>query len=140
DLVDADGRRELTGTALDQFRSNYLASPLRREKVKFAQAFQLHSERAASFEINDRTEMASCVTAKSGWPAWFKRQMAIPPALQRGLALGALTLLMIGGWLAFDNVRLRRQLANEEAAKAERFRHEQDLQARLNNQRSASLQ
>jgi hypothetical protein len=61
-------------------------------------------------------------------------------ALQRGLALGAIALLLIGGWLALENNRLRHQLSAEQSAKTELMRHEQELQARLNDQRAASLQ
>src|SRR5215471_10134871 len=38
DLVDAYVRGELSGETLERFRSFYLSSPLRREKVRFAEA------------------------------------------------------------------------------------------------------
>lgn len=44
DLVDAYVQGELTGAELAQFKSHYLTSSLRREKVKFAQAFQVFAE------------------------------------------------------------------------------------------------
>src|SRR5262245_12113371 len=47
DLVDAYVQGELTGDALAQFESYYLASPRRREKVRFAQAFQTLAEKKA---------------------------------------------------------------------------------------------
>src|SRR5467141_4149827 len=47
DLVDAYVQGELNGAALERFRSYYLASPLRREKVQFAQAFKVFAERSA---------------------------------------------------------------------------------------------
>jgi cell division protein FtsL len=40
DLIDAFVNGELTGTTLENFKSHYLISPLRREKVNFADAFQ----------------------------------------------------------------------------------------------------
>lgn len=40
DLIDAYVRGELNGAKLEQFETHYLASPRRREKVKFAAAFQ----------------------------------------------------------------------------------------------------
>src|SRR5580765_7610112 len=38
DLVDAYVRGELSGPDLERFRSHYLLSPARREKVRFAEA------------------------------------------------------------------------------------------------------
>src|SRR5712691_3907171 len=46
DLVDAYVRGELSGQTLEQFKSFYLASPLRREKIRFAEAFQAFAEKA----------------------------------------------------------------------------------------------
>ena len=47
DLVDAYVQGELIGAELEQFKFHYLASPLRREKVQFAQAFQVLAEKRA---------------------------------------------------------------------------------------------
>src|SRR5688500_1498039 len=59
DLIDAYVQDELTGTSLEQFRAHYLASPLRREKVRFAQAFQV-------FALKDAAQVAG---AQAGLPA-----------------------------------------------------------------------
>lgn len=40
DLIDAYVNSELTQTELEKFKSNYLVSPLRRDKVRFAKTFQ----------------------------------------------------------------------------------------------------
>ncbi|MDX6709984.1 MAG: hypothetical protein QOH96_1000 [Blastocatellia bacterium] len=47
DLVDAYVQGELAGDELEQFKAFYLAFPLRREKVEFAQVFQVWSEKNA---------------------------------------------------------------------------------------------
>src|SRR5262245_12116577 len=51
ELVDAYVRGELTGDWLDRFKAHYLASPLRREKVRFAQALLGYTDRAATAEV-----------------------------------------------------------------------------------------
>ena len=44
DLVDAYVLGELTGADLERFKTHYLASPLRREKVEFAKVLQSFGE------------------------------------------------------------------------------------------------
>src|SRR5689334_942847 len=47
DLVDSYVRGELSGETAERFQSFYLTSPRRREKVRFAETFLLHGDRAA---------------------------------------------------------------------------------------------
>jgi len=51
DLVDAYVRGELSGETLERFRSYYLASPLRREKVKFAETLIRLADRRPAVPI-----------------------------------------------------------------------------------------
>src|SRR4029077_15497567 len=51
DLVDAYVRGELSGDTLERFRSFYLSSPLRREKVRFAEAFLPLADRCAPVPV-----------------------------------------------------------------------------------------
>ena len=44
DLVDGYVQNELSGKTLEKFNSHYLVTPLRREKVEFARAFQIYAE------------------------------------------------------------------------------------------------
>jgi len=47
DLVDAYVRSELSGETLDRFRSHYLTTPARREKVRLADTLRTYQQRAA---------------------------------------------------------------------------------------------
>jgi hypothetical protein len=51
DLVDAYVRGELPGDTLERFRSFYLSSPLRREKVRFAEALLPLADRPAPVAV-----------------------------------------------------------------------------------------
>src|SRR5437016_3544569 len=62
DLVDAYVRGELTGESLDRFESHYLASPYRREKVKFAECL---------LGLCDRAPMASPQNERPARRWWF---------------------------------------------------------------------
>lgn len=50
DLLDGYARGNLSGERLEKFNAHYLASPLRREKVAFAETFQLYAEKSAARE------------------------------------------------------------------------------------------
>jgi len=132
DLVDAYVRDELTGETLAQFKKQYLASPSRREKVKFALALQDFSEPVTVPAIEAQPTDHS--SAKRGWLAGI---FAIP-AFQSGLAFAMLVLLFLGGWLVFDNIRLRRQSAASQARQNETAQREQELRAELEDQRNAA--
>ena len=133
DLVDAYVRDELTRETLDQFRNHYLASPLRREKVKFASALQEFGEptavAATKADLKD-------VSSKRGW---LTGMFAIP-AFQSSLAVATIVLLLAGGWLLFDNSRLRRQSAALQARQNELVQREQELKAEAEGQRNAATQ
>ena len=84
DLVDAYARGELSGVRLEQFRSAYLASPARRDKVRFAEAL---------FE-----RQPALISAAS--PA--VRRVRLAP----GWAMAAAALLVAGsGYLLFQQTR-----------------------------------
>jgi hypothetical protein len=131
DLIDAYVNDELSGDNLEHFESHYLASPLRRERVRFAMA------------LREATEPAEAV-AEPGIkePAqrnWLAELFAIP-ALQWGLAVAVLVIFVVAGWLVADNLRLRRQLAQSQAKQNESAQRERDLRAELENQRSTAKQ
>ena len=144
DLVDAYVQGELTGVALEQFKSHYLASPLRREKVKFAQAFQVFAEqntgtRVAEIQVESPAKSETERKA-AGWLSGLSAFFAPRFALQWGLTVAALGLLIAGSWLAFDNMRLRQQMSQTQARRDALLRREQDLQKELEGQRSTSAQ
>ncbi len=105
DLVDAYVQGELAGQVLEQFRLHYLASPLRRDKVTFAKAWQAFAERgAADVRSKDVTDGAS----RQGWFAALSSFLAPRPALQWGVVAGVLVLLLAGGFAVVAFTLLRR--------------------------------
>ena len=142
DLVDAYVQGELTGAALEQFKSQYLASPLRREKVKFAQVFRVFAEQNAGTRVAEiqAESPAKSATERKG-AAWFSGLSAFfAPrfALRWGLTVAALALLIAGSWLAFENMRLRQQMSQTQARREVLLRREQDLLQELEGQRTAN--
>src|SRR5215468_8031771 len=86
DLVDAYVRGELSGDTLERFRSFYLSSPLRREKVRFAQALLPLADRCASVSGLSRRRI----------PPPFPRQL---------LAAAACLILAAGVYWMFEATR-----------------------------------
>jgi hypothetical protein len=144
DLLDAYVQGVLAGEELEQFKSHYLASTLRREKVKFAQAFQSFAEKETSTQAaRVRTEAHDESATKrkgAGWASALSVLWAPRAALQWGTALAALALLVAGGWLAFENARLHQQVSQTRAGQEAVGRREQELQKELEGQRLAGAE
>ena len=134
DLVDAYIHNELSGPTLDRFKSFYLASPLRREKVKFAQAFQSFAEKAIT--ESEKRERKQVDAAPNKVARLFSFFTFPRPALQWSFAAAALVLLIAGGWLLFENMRLRGQVDQAEIKRDALQQRERELQAQLDGQRS----
>jgi hypothetical protein len=124
DLVDAYVQGELSGDTLERFRTSYQSSPLRREKVTFAQS--LYS--AAGGATPTGSEF---VPAKPGslWPAF-----AVFP---RWAFAGALAILLAAGFLLVENLGLRNQLNQATADRQVLEQREHDLQATLDQQHAS---
>jgi hypothetical protein len=105
DLVDAYVRGELSGTTLAQFKSNYLKSPKRQEKVAFAEALQK--------QINK--------------PAFAARRSDF----QWGFAAAAVIILLLGGYLILDNLRLQNQVRQMQAEQESFRQREQQLRKQI---------
>jgi hypothetical protein len=151
DLIDAYVQDELDAEARAQFKIHYLASATRRERVAFAQDFQAHAEEIlarqttkahvetpAEARAETATEAATRQKRSRRFSVWRGFNLS-RPAWQWGAALAALALLIVGGWLVFDNVRLRQQSAQTEA-RAERERQAQEAQKEAENQRTTAAQ
>ena len=136
DLVDAYVLGELTGTDLERFKTHYLASPLRREKVEFAKVFQSFGEQ----ELAGPLARSGAAPTRRGRFAALGAFIAPPPILQWGLAAAALAMLIVGGWLAVENIRLRQQTSQTAARRDLLIQREQDLQKELENQRALNSQ
>ena len=109
DLVDGYVQGELSGAALEWFESYYLASPLRREKVQFAQAFQVFADRNAGTKAAQVKTESQTKRKGSGW--FSSLSMLTSPRLAWGFAVATLALLIAGGLLVFQNIRLRQQVS-----------------------------
>ncbi len=113
ELVDAYVSGALSGSRRTQFESQYLSSPLGREKVEFARALAA----------------ASC--------------SAVPPAVpRRALDLrwalaAAAVILVAAGLLVRENLRLRRELADVRATSAALEQRAEQVLAQLNAERQA---
>jgi len=152
DLIDAYVQEELDEAARAQFKTHYLASATRRERVAFAQAFHAHAEKGLTSQATKaqvetptevRTEAATQVApgrkGRGIFSAWRGFNVS-RPAWQWGAAFAALALLITSGWLIFDNARLRQQLAQTEARRDALGHQTQELQKELTSQRAASAQ
>ncbi|HQU85293.1 MAG TPA: hypothetical protein PKY59_19290 [Pyrinomonadaceae bacterium] len=115
DLVDAYVRNELRGTTLEHFKDYYLASPIRREKVKFAETFQQFAAK------KEKRTFAEILTG------FF----AIPKiSLQWGFAFAALVLLILGGWFYTENSRLRFEMEQAKTNREKLLQRENELTER----------
>lgn len=94
DLVDAYLRNELSGETLERFRSFYLSSAHRREKVKLAE-----------------TLLVLCAQESGSSRNWFAVPFMIP---RWGLASGIAAALALGGFLLYQNAGLRNQIRQTE--------------------------
>lgn len=113
DLVDAYVKGELSGTSLTQFKSNYLRSSKRREKLEFAET--LHKQLNKP-DYKDH--------GLDSFPAPRHSFRWLPAA-------AAIVMLMFGSYLFFENVSLQNQLQQMQAEK-ESIRHrELELQKQI---------
>ena len=138
DLVDAYVQGELIGDELEKFKSHYLASPLRREKVEFAREFRGWAEADLARGVQSQTQDE--VVAKRAGSKWFLSDLFGVPKLawRWGFVAVALTLLITAGLLVFQNVRLRQQMAQAQVRRDELLVREQRLQEELKEQRDAN--
>ncbi len=137
DLVDAYVLGELTGADLERFTTHYLASPLRRDKVEFAKVLQSFGEQelAGAAAKTGRT-----AATRRGWFAALGAFIAPRPVLRWGLATAVLATLIVGSWLAVENIRLRQQTSQAAARRDLLMQREQDLQKELEIQRTLNSQ
>ena len=132
-LVDAHVRGELPPEDQGPFRSFYLASPIRRAKVEFAQALATVTAPAPAVATDGA---ATAVTQASARPrSWFT---APSFAFQWGLALAALTIAAVAGYLFLQNHDLSAKIANLSAQESALETREKDLQVQLDAQPAAT--
>jgi hypothetical protein len=152
DLIDAYVQDELDEAARAQFKTYYLASATRSERVAFAQVFHARAEKSlisqatkarAEAPTGARTEAATEVAPGRKGRGMFSVRRGLNvsrPAWQWGAACAALVLLIAVGWLTFDNVRMRQRLAQTEARRDAPEQRARELQNESASQRSPSAQ
>ncbi|MGH9882005.1 MAG: hypothetical protein ACRD6N_11270, partial [Pyrinomonadaceae bacterium] len=144
DLVDSYARGELSEDLLTRFTSHYLASPRSREKVKVAKTLLLFADKAATASAMDSRTITRSSPAP-GKPALRKPSRLsffVTPrlALQWGFATAALVFLVAGGYLAYENLRLRREMTKTQAERTALEQRKQELQRQLATQSLADTE
>jgi hypothetical protein len=137
DLVDAYVRNELSGEDLEQFKSFYVSSAKRHQKVEFAAAWFELATRAA----NAPPQVARADTARSS----RERRSEDPSSWrvfspQWRFAGAALVMLLAAGYLLLQNMGLQKQVSEARTQQAAIDQREQQLQKQLAEQRSANAE
>lgn len=123
ELVDSYVLNELDEATRRRFESHYLATYAGREKVTFAETLQ-HFGRQQQFG-------ATATAGTSGWFSRLKSHLGGHPVFQWGFATAGVILLAAMIWLAFQNMRLRSEVAATQAHNNELVRSQQELQRQL---------
>ena len=123
ELVDSYVRGQLSKRARERFEQSYLAHPGRRERVKFAEALASGLDQIAASEKADDQTVA-------GASLWQKLLVSLRgQRLALGLSIALALLVMVSGiWFFIENRRLRRELAETQAARANQEQRERELQ------------
>lgn len=95
DLIDRYIQNELDEETKKRFESYYLASPLRREKVKFAKSLQIYAEQ----NIEKKTEEKIVISA-------FISNLLSNYKMQFGFAIAALLLILGGLWIFTNRLKI----------------------------------
>jgi len=133
--VDAYVRHRLPPRLEERFERYYLAHPHRRSRVEFAEAF--------AKKLDEIDDPSSTRTSDSGRPLWVDLRSlwrGRNQTLNVAVATGMVLLVLTAGWLAFDVVQLRRDLAKTQVAKQVGEQHEQDLQRELSSERTRATE
>ena len=140
DLVDAYVQGELTGPELERFRVYYLTSPLRRNRLGFAQALSAMVEGPRTAPSPTVLEQPAGLSTKQEKAKWFTgKSFFTTPRLawQWGFAVAAIAFFVVGSWLVFENMRLRQQALQVPATPEQAATREQELENELGRQREA---
>jgi hypothetical protein len=136
DLVDAYVRGELSGDSLRRFETSYLATPQRRQKVEFAGALHAYGRRnvAAAAGVRFTTPASRLVPATAA----TKGRSASGILRRWALAAAAVLAIAVATYLFMENRRLREEVTETRAARAEVEQTAQGLRTELQQERSAS--
>lgn len=139
DLVDSWLQRELSGTMLAQFESHYMASPIRRGRVEFAEALQVFAGKQTVFDDSSiRGAADPGRKRKGGWLSTLSIFGGGYPGVRWGLAVTAVVVIAAGAFLLVKTVRLRQEISIEQARRDELQQREMQLQKELDQQRASN--
>jgi hypothetical protein len=134
DLLDAYVRGELSGAILEKFRTFYLSSGKRREKMRLAESlFTLEGKAAA---VRDRTDAPASPYGRRETPptsSWL-RLLTLPSWGFAAVAAMLVAVILLG----VDNLHLYNQISREQAFGAELQQRERELQAKLDQEHDAT--
>jgi hypothetical protein len=131
ELVDAYVRHRLPPRLEERFERHYLAHPDRRSRVEFAVAF--------AKKLDEIDDSSSTRTSDRGQPLWVDLRSfwrGRNQTLNVAVAAVMLLLVLAAGWLAFNVVQLRRDLAETQVARQVGEQREQELQRQLSRERT----
>jgi hypothetical protein len=142
ELVDAYVSNELSGQNLEQFKTFYLSSVERRQKVVFAEALRVFAKGAAALPLRTATPTPDATVKQElfhGAPPG--RVLATPRMrLQWVLAGATLAILFAASYLFVQNYRLRVQMTETRDERIRLDQRQKEMQKELNEQRTANAQ
>jgi hypothetical protein len=132
DLVDSYVRSELNGETLARFKTFYMATARRRQKVQFAEGLRhLQATNSTAGETADKL-------SKLRAPFWGTFPSRIAP--QFGISFAALAMLLIAGYLLVQNTHLRREVRDAHAQYESINQHARDLENELKQQHTTNTE
>ena len=140
ELLDNYVRGRLSKNAREQFERAYLTDPVRRERVKFAEALATRIDQTEASQTV-AVHKADHVSLLQRWQSLLVTLRGRRLALSVSIAL--VVLIAIGGlWSFIESRRLRRELAETQAAQAEQERRAREMEeqrAALERQQAEKL-
>jgi anti-sigma factor RsiW len=135
DLIDSYAERALTPQQLAGFEKHFLRSPERQKKVAFAEAWMAYVARQSVAAKAAAVERK--ITEKKRSLFEFLRPAAWPLAAR---VAAAVLVLVVGGWLIFEVLRLKTQVEQTEAQRAALQQQNEDLAQQIDAEKNHSLE
>jgi hypothetical protein len=129
ELMDAYLRDELSERERQRFEAHFMASPRLRRKVEIAKALVTYATESSAV-----TGAAEKPGPLVWWQSLRDRLGEKNRAIRLAMAAAALVIIAGGAWLIVESVRLRNQVEQIQAERAEALRREQELEQRLAEQ------
>lgn len=130
ELIDAYVRDELHGRERVRFESHFLASPRRRQRVETARALVEYATESSVAE----SPAAHRRTSVTWWQSLGERLIGKHRPIMPAFAAALVVILVGGSLFILETVRLRKQVEQVQAERAELLRREQELQRQLEEQ------